>query len=210
VSFVIKEPAPCKSDDTIWTYQRRADGRIAVTLDNNLWDFLFERRGSITLDREFPQEQFCIFIPREVEIEHLAIKEHNRLGLRQFIQDTLRACGIVTTGHFGFAASDGELQRSMPFSSGTFMSGEERIRLTVLRERFLRKDKLKGSGLVGNETDISLANSSFTSVVVTGDRSPPLRFAAERGGKVVVLDPEWSYAPQTLRSLIENAFAEGA
>lgn len=90
------------------------------------------------------------------------------------------------------------------------MSGEERIRLTVLRERFLRKDKLKGSGLVGNETDISLANSSFTSVVVTGDRSPPLRFAAERGGKVVVLDPEWSYAPQTLRSLIENAFAEGA
>jgi hypothetical protein len=85
-------------------------------LDNNIWDFLFDRQGSITLDQELPREQFCIFIPREVEIEHLAIKEQKCPGLRQFIQDTIKSCAIVTAGYFGFA-TPGEPQRRMPFNA---------------------------------------------------------------------------------------------
>jgi len=54
-----------------WEYTKRSDGRIAVTLDNNVWDFLF-RRG-IDLASELPTEKFAIFITREVEIETLAI-----------------------------------------------------------------------------------------------------------------------------------------
>jgi hypothetical protein len=140
-----------------------------------------------------------------VEIEHLAIKEQKCPGLRQFIQDTIKSCAIVTAGYFGFA-TPGEPQRRMPFNQGTLMPDEVRMRLAALRERFPRKDKVMGSGLVANETDISLANHAFTSVVVTCDESLPLRFAAERGGKVVELDLELSYASQTLRSLIEKAY----
>jgi hypothetical protein len=193
------------ADDTTWAYQRRPDGLISVSLDNNILDFLFDRRDSIRLDQEFPRAQFCLFIPREVEIEHRAIPEQRRADLKQFIRDTIDSCGIKTTGYFGFATA--EPQRFMPFGHGTFISLEEVARLEVLRKQFI-KPKLKGSGLAHNETDISLANSAFSSVVVTADKSPPLRFAAERGGKVVVLVPTLSYAPPALRRLVEEMYAE--
>jgi hypothetical protein len=198
---------PRQSDDSTWAYRPRDDGLISVSLDNNVLDFLFERRDSIRLEQEFPRAQCCLFIPREVEIEHRAIPEQRRADLKQFIRDTIESCGIRTTGHFGFATA--EPQRFMPFGHGTFISKEEAARLDVFRKLFI-KPKLKGSGLMHNETDISLANKAFSSVVVTVDKSPPLRFAAERGGKVVTLEPALSYAPQSLRRLVEEKFAERA
>lgn len=35
-----------------WPYTGRSDGRIAVTLDNNVWDFLFAR--NLVLSTELP------------------------------------------------------------------------------------------------------------------------------------------------------------
>ena len=49
----------------MWEYQRREDGLVGVTLDNNAWDFLFARR--IDLAAELPPDAFVIFMTREVE-----------------------------------------------------------------------------------------------------------------------------------------------
>jgi hypothetical protein len=45
-----------------WEYTKRPDGGIAVTLDNNVWDFLFLRE--LDLASELPLDQFAIFHPR--------------------------------------------------------------------------------------------------------------------------------------------------
>ena len=50
----------------IWPYTRRSDGKIAVTLDNNVWSFLFDRK--IDLAAELTPAEFALFITREVEI----------------------------------------------------------------------------------------------------------------------------------------------
>ena len=50
-----------------WQYVKRSDGRIAITLDNKVWNFLFQR--NVDLAAELPLDRFAIFITREVEIE---------------------------------------------------------------------------------------------------------------------------------------------
>jgi hypothetical protein len=56
-----------------WKYTKRPDGLVSVTLDNNVWDFLFARK--IDLAAELPADEFAIFITREVEIERMAIPD---------------------------------------------------------------------------------------------------------------------------------------
>jgi hypothetical protein len=53
-----------------WTYTKRTDDKIAVTLDNNVWNFFFDRR--MNLAEELPGDQFALFITREVEIRFAA------------------------------------------------------------------------------------------------------------------------------------------
>ena len=50
-----------------WPFTKRTDVKIALTLDNNVWNFLYDR--SIDLAVELPRERFAIFITREVEID---------------------------------------------------------------------------------------------------------------------------------------------
>ncbi len=45
--------------------------QLAVTLDNNVWDFLCD--NAVDLPLEFPLDRFALFIPREVGIEVQAI-----------------------------------------------------------------------------------------------------------------------------------------
>jgi hypothetical protein len=192
-------------NDGIWAYICRPDNRIAVTLDNNMWNVLYEQQAHITLKDEFPGHRFALFIPREVEIEALAIDEARKPDLVCFIKRTRGDCGIRTAATFGF--STGGLERYGGFDQGTFQSDGERARLAELRQ-FLGSQR-RGSGLVHNEADVSLANSAFTSVVVTTDDSPPLRFAAKRGGRVVFLDRAQLYQPTELRCHVEATYASG-
>jgi tRNA threonylcarbamoyladenosine modification (KEOPS) complex Pcc1 subunit len=79
-----------------WKYRRRNDGIIAITLDNNVWDFLFHRK--IDLAAELPSDEFAIFITREVEIERMAIPYNkSKAALRSYIDQTIAKCGIRTT-----------------------------------------------------------------------------------------------------------------
>ena len=85
-----------------WQYTKRGDGLIAVTLDNNVWDFLFARK--IDLAAELPSDEFAVFITREVEIESMAIPDaESKAMLKEYIARTMARCGIKTTAVFGFA-----------------------------------------------------------------------------------------------------------
>ena len=69
-----------------WNYEKRIDGKIAVTFDNNVFDFLLFSK--IDLYSELPPLEFVIFIPREVEIEITAISDLKK-ELKEFAQRTV-------------------------------------------------------------------------------------------------------------------------
>jgi hypothetical protein len=133
------------------------------------------------LREALPANRFALFVPREVEIEHLAISAHNQ-ALHDFIIETRKSCGIRTNGYFGFGTV-GSVQRSLGFN-GTFMSDLDRARLEEMRPYIGRS--AKGSGLAKHETDVMLALLAFHSVVLTLDNDGgPLGFARKRGGKIL-------------------------
>lgn len=173
-----------------WEYTKRSDGRIAVTLDNNVWDFLF-RRG-IDLASELPTEKFAIFITREVEIETLAIPaDAPKDALKDFIVRTIANCTIRTTSLFGFASNGPGPQRLGGFGQGTWQSRTERKFYEAIRERYLAGKGQTNSQLSKNEADAAVAAQSFFSIALTCEhpkKSGPLRFATENGGKILYLE----------------------
>jgi hypothetical protein len=162
-----------------------------VSLDNNIWDWLFDRQDTFRLSEELPSNRFVLVIPREVEIEHQAIPVHKpgKLEKRDFIAETIRSCGIRTVGYFGFAMPPGVVNRCLGFNHGTWMSELDRARTQAMRH-FL-ESKERPTGLAGNETDLRLAVLAFSSVVLTRDSEPgPLQFARQRGGKVLLVNDQ--------------------
>ncbi|MGV1768015.1 hypothetical protein [Rhizobium rhizogenes] len=172
-----------------WQYTRRADGLIAVTLDNNVWDFLFAK--NLDLAAELPADEFAVFITREVEIESMAIPAiESKAKLKDYVAQTIARCGIKTTAVFGFASDGQGPQRVAGFDQGTWQSQTEREFYDAIRERFLSGKSETKSMLAKNEGDAAVAAQSFFSIALTCERpekSGPLRFAAEHGGKVLYL-----------------------
>jgi hypothetical protein len=172
-----------------WKYTRRDDGIIAVTLDNNVWDFLYQRK--IDLAAELPSNEFAIFITREVEIERMAIPDNeSKAALRSYIDQTIAKCGIRTTSVFGFATDGPGPQRVGGFDQGTFQSQTEREFYDSIRERYLLGKTETNSQLTQNEADAAVAAQSFFSIALTCEKpgkSGPLRFASQHGGAVLYL-----------------------
>src|ERR1039457_5769276 len=170
-------------------YTRRADGKIAVTLDNNVWDFLFER--NVDLAAELRADKFALFITREVEIEGMAIKTKKELFLlEEYIRNTIKVCNIRTTSVFGFQTADVPLQRLGGFGQGAFQSQTEREFYALIRDQYLLGKSARNSGLTHNEADAAVAAQSFFSIALTKEKPNkpgPLRVAAEHGGKVLYL-----------------------
>ncbi len=162
---------------------------INVYIDNNIWDFLFARR--IDLAIALPSDKFCLYIPREVELEIRAIPtvRPEKAELKAFIEATIARCGIRTDTLFGF--NDDKLppdeQRVGGFDEGRWASSEEMN--FIARQRALNTAKKRPTTpLYPNEADISLAARAFHSVVLSLDDKPgPIRDASGQGGKVVFL-----------------------
>jgi hypothetical protein len=172
-----------------WPYTKRQDGKIAINLDSNVWDFLFER--NITLSNELPTDEFAIFVTREVEIEKLTIpNDISKTPLKKFIEETIVACGIETTSVFGFFVSGQTHQRVGGFDQGTWQSETERQYYAAMPKNYLAGKKPKNSTLTTNEGDAAVGAQSFFSIVLTCEKPKkpgPLRFAAEHGGKILYL-----------------------
>jgi hypothetical protein len=187
-----------------WQYTKRLDGKIAVTLDNNVWHFLSLRKLNLAL--ELPPDEFAIFIPREVEIE----TEKTPVDVKDYIARTIADCGIKTTSVFGFARKDFGHERYGGFSQGAFQSQTEREFYAAIFERFLVGRREKGSGLTENEADAAIAAQSFFSIVLTCESrkvNGPLRYAAEHGGKILYLD-DFNPCKQTLKAGIKALYQQ--
>jgi hypothetical protein len=187
-----------------WQYTRRSDGLIAITLDNNVWDFLFARK--IDLGAELPSDEFVISIAREVEIESMAIPPNTEAStrLKEYIDRTIARCGIRTTSVFGFATEGPGPQRVGGFDQGTWQSQTEREFYDAIGQQYLFGKRETNSELTKNEADAAVAAQSFFSIALTCEdpRKPgPLRFAAEHGGKVLYL-PNLDQSGQTLKAYI--------
>jgi hypothetical protein len=169
-----------------WPYTKRSDGRIAVTIDSNVWNML--SKNSIDLSVELPIKEFALFIPRQIEIELHAIPDiETKKSLRDFICETIVRAEVGTASNFGYSIPGGP-QRLGGFGQGTFVSPIEADIQDELR-RYI-DDKPTGSGLMRNEGDAALAVLSFFSVVLTNElpgKPGPLRFAFENGGRVSYL-----------------------
>ena len=163
-----------------WQYTKRADGRIAITLDNNVWNFLFDRK--IDLASELPPDHFAISITRELEIETLAIPAHpSKASLKEYIAKTIDDCQIRTTSVFGFASEGSGLQRVGGFDQGTWQPQTETEFYAAVRNQYLIGKPEKNCQLTDNEADAAVAAKSFLSIVLTCElpkKTGPLRFAS--------------------------------
>ncbi len=192
-----------------WTFTKRPDGKIALTLDNNVWDFFFLR--GFDLSAELPRDQFAIFITREVEIETAAIPaDPSKDALRSYIARTIADCDIRTTSVFGFASKGSGPVRVGGWGQGTWQSSTEREFYAAIRDQYLTGRPEKRSQLTDNEADAAVGAQSFSSIVLTCERSKktgPLRFAAEHGGKILYLS-QFDSARLTLRAFIEALYQQ--
>jgi hypothetical protein len=190
-----------------WQYRKRSDRKIAITLDNNVWDFLFQRK--LDLASELPSDQFAIFIPREVEIETLAIPaDDSKIALKEYIARTIVNCDIRTTSVFGFAREGPGPERFGGFGQGTWQSQTEREFYAAISDQYLIGRPEKNSQLTGNEGDAAVAAKSFFSIVLTCElpkTTGPLRFAAEHGGKILYLEG-FDRSGLTLKAYIEDFY----
>jgi hypothetical protein len=167
-----------------WQYRKRTDGKIAITLDNNVWHFLSLKKLNLAL--ELPPDEFAIFMPREVEIE----TEGTPVDVKDYIARTIADFGIKTTSVIGFATGPGK-QGYRALGQGTFQSQTECEFYAAISKQFLVGRREKGSGLTENEADAALAAQSFFSIVLTCESrkvNGPLRYAAEHGGAILYLD----------------------
>jgi hypothetical protein len=190
-----------------WYYAKRSDGKVAITLDNNVWNFLFN--GNVDLVSELPPDRFAIYITREVEIETFAIPDReSKKELKDYIATTIAACGIKTTSIFGFAHEGPGPQRHGGFDVGVWQSQTETEFYAAIRHRFLVGKSEKNSKLFDNEGDAAVAAKSFSSIVLTCERPNkpgPLSFAAAHGGKVLYLHG-FEQSGLTLREFIEDFY----
>jgi hypothetical protein len=192
-----------------WPYTKRADGRIAITLDNNVWNFLYDRNVDLAL--ELPCDTFAIFITREVEIEILAIPATiSKSALKDFVARTITNCDITTRWVFGFDAGGPGPQRYGGFDQGVWQAQTEGEFYEAIRKQYLTNRGMKKSLLNGNEGDAAVAAQSFSSIALTCEsptKAGPLRYAAEHGGKIVHLS-EFEESGLTLRVYIERFYQQ--
>jgi len=179
--------------------------KIALTLDNNVWDFLFLR--GIDLAMELPSDEFTISITREVEIETLAIPpKESKEALKAYIDQTIEKCDIRTTSVFGFAHNNPNKPQTMGgFGQGTWQSEAAAKFYKEISPLYLIGKKDTNSLLSGNQADAAVAAKSLSSIALTCEsplKSGPLRYASEHGGKVLYLG-DFDASGQTLRDFIK-------
>jgi hypothetical protein len=172
-------------DDSVAELRPAPVAPLSVYLDNNVWDFLFERRLDLAV--ELPRSRFCLAITREAEFEIPAIPDH-KADLKAFIANAIAQCGVRTDSLFGFYDDSlpHDQQRFGGFDVGRWASEDELSYLTQQRKPLGRA--IRPTGLYQDEADFALAVRSVHSVVLTLDaKNGPINTAYREGGKVIFL-----------------------
>ena len=97
---------------------------INIYIDNNVWDFLFER--NIDLSVELPRFEFCLCLTREAEFEIPPIPKE-KSSLKEFIEETIRKNDVETRPYVGFSEPQHpeDEQRVAGFTMGYWATAEE-------------------------------------------------------------------------------------
>jgi len=176
---------------------------ISVYIDNNVWDFLFERKLDLAV--EFPRDEFCLCLTREAEFEIPPIPPE-KAELKAFIEATIAKCGIQTDTLFGFndASLPPDEQRVGGLGVGRWANPEE-IAFIAQQKTALRDSKKRPTKLYPGEADISLAARAFHSVILSLDaKAGPINDAYKQGGKVVFLT-DFDNSGMSLSNFIKTA-----
>jgi hypothetical protein len=179
---------------------------VSIYLDNNVWNFLFDRKLDLAV--ELPYPDFCLCLTREAEFEIPPIPP-DKAGLKAFIETTIARCNINTDVLFGFHDDSLPIdeQRVGGFDVGRWASRDELTFIQQQRKPLEPRPNPK-TKLYKNEADISLAARAFHSVVLSLDaKSGPINDAYRRGGKVVFLT-NFDESGKSLRDFIEAALPQ--
>ena len=160
---------------------------IKIYIDNNVWDFLFDK--NIGLSEALPGNEFILFITREAEFEIIPMPNEKR----EYVERMMIRANVATDSYFGFhdeRYSVGE-QRSGGFGDkfdtsikgGRFIRKDESI--AMMSERHLLGKINNKTHLLSNEADVSLAARAIHSVVLTLDNKKALKRARKNTGRVV-------------------------
>jgi hypothetical protein len=115
---------------------------ISVYIDNNVWDFLFDRK--MDLAAELPKKEFCICSTREAEFEIPPMPPEKKA----FAEETIARCEIRTDAFFGFAEAglpSGD-HRVAGFNQGRWISAEEMA--FIEQQRTAIKNRMRPSRLM--------------------------------------------------------------
>lgn len=176
---------------------------ISVYVDNNVWDFLFERKLDLAVER--PRDEFCVCLTREAEFEIPPIPLE-KADLKAFILATIARCGIQADTFFGFydESLPAHEQRVGGFDVCRFASPEEVAFLAQQRTPLGGRKMNPKTRLFKDEADISLAARAFNAVVLSLDaKNGPINNAYKQGGNVVFLT-DFDKSGLSLRALIDG------
>ncbi|HXT06498.1 MAG TPA: hypothetical protein VN715_06110 [Roseiarcus sp.] len=155
---------------------------ISVYIDNNVWDFLFDRKMDLAV--ELPREEYCICITREAEFEISPMPPEKRA----FADATIVRCAVATDVFFGWANETlpTEEQRVAGWGHGRWASAKELA--FIDQQRTALKNRIRPTKLYEGEADLSLAARSMHSVALSLDaKKGPINAAYKQGGKVIFL-----------------------
>jgi hypothetical protein len=161
---------------------------INVFIDSNIWNFVFDHQ--IDLAVALPSDRFCLYIPREVELEVGAIVRPEKAELKAFIESTIAKCDIRTDRLFGLYDDSlrPDEQRVGGFGEGRWASPEESAFIAPYTAALKTAKKRPTTPLYPKEADFLLAARASHSVVLSLDDKPgPIRDAYRQGDMVVFL-----------------------
>lgn len=185
--------------------EQQPAAKITLYIDNMVWDFLLAREMDICV--ELPPTEWSLRMTREAELEIPISPE--KADLKAFIKNTMDRCGIEITPYFGFgdpSAGPG-IQLYGGWGIGHWQTRDESTFIEEQKSRL--GTKVRPTGLLPNEADISIAARAVHSVVLSCEKKAgPIKSAKTQGAMVVLLDPiEFDNSGQSLAAFIRAKIA---
>ncbi len=138
-----------------WPYTKRPDGRIAVTLDNNVWNFSTTR--TLILPSNSRANDSPSSLRARSRLRLLGNPSATKAALKDFGARTIAECDITTTWVFGFDSRGPGPRRYGGFDQDVWQSQTEREFYEAIRLQYLTNKSIKKNRLNGNEGDAAVA-----------------------------------------------------